>query len=167
MKSIPQDRGGLITAALVSLAGETSGTLNPYLRRHLSGHAARSCRWGDLEATTDVVDRLDVDALASDILQYSLGRTSLPVSIAATVSARDHICVSAQSDRPLLRQLAAACLAGFIRPDGAPGILRWAQPSGRAVLSVPLTGHTDLVRKRVVSGQAKHPGGAQRSRDGL
>ena len=24
-----------------------------------------------------------------------------------------------------------------------------------------------LVRKRVVSGQAKHPGGAQRSRDGL
>jgi hypothetical protein len=26
---------------------------------------------------------------------------------------------------------------------------------------------SELVRKRVVSGQAKHPGGAQRSRDGL
>jgi len=28
-------------------------------------------------------------------------------------------------------------------------------------------GRIDLVRKWVVSGQAKHPGGAQRSRDGL
>jgi thioredoxin reductase len=30
-----------------------------------------------------------------------------------------------------------------------------------------INGVVDLVRKWVVSGQAKHPGGAQRSRDGL
>src|ERR1019366_3874196 len=38
-----------------------------------------------------------------------------------------------------------------------PHELRWINPSSRRVLT--------LVRKRVVSGQAKHTGGAQRSRD--
>jgi hypothetical protein len=123
MGSTPQDRGGLITAALLSLAGQTSGTLNPYLRHHLSGHVALCNQWAELGTRPDVVDRLDAEALASDVLQHALGRMSLPVSVAATVFTLDHIRMSASSNRSLLRQLATARLLGFVRPGG--GIASW------------------------------------------
>ena len=40
MEFTPQDRRSVVSAALVTLAKRTSGDLNPYLRRHLSGHVA-------------------------------------------------------------------------------------------------------------------------------
>jgi hypothetical protein len=112
MVSIPQvnSRQRLVSAALLCLAELTSDDLNPYLRRHRSGHVALSGQWGEFDVRPELVDRLDVDALASDVLQHALGRTSVPVNVAATVFAREYIRTSASSDRSLLRQLAAACL---------------------------------------------------------
>jgi hypothetical protein len=81
-------RGSRVASALLALSRDQGGSLNPYLRKHLSGHVASARTWPQLAADTDVLDALDISALTSDVLNTSSGWNELPVEIAGTVANR-------------------------------------------------------------------------------
>jgi WD domain, G-beta repeat len=142
-------RRSRVAAALLTLSRVQTGALNPYLRRHLSGHVAYAEAWTQLAAATEVLDALDISALTSDVLNSTVSWTDLPGGIAGSITNR--LLVEAHPEsRASLRLLGAARLTGYACGHQALGGLSrvrvtWARRFVRGSASVPLAGHTGTV----------------------
>jgi len=139
-----------IVTALLAQAREIPQGMNAYVRRRLSGHVAEARAWDQLAGATEVLDALDVDALASDVLATSFGRRQLPVEVASTVLSRHLIASVSQADRTTVRQLAQAHQTGWVLGSDSATTsstlhLKWARRFVRDAMSVPLAGHTGAV----------------------
>ncbi|WP_329021535.1 hypothetical protein [Streptomyces sp. NBC_00690] len=118
-----------IVTALASLAADRSDAaprapLNGYLCRHLSGHAADAgpAGWRELARYRQVLDRIDIPALAVDVLGARLFGSApggLPGEVAGTFDSADLIRASSLADRPGLRQLGTARATGGL-PEAGP-----------------------------------------------
>ncbi|WP_336112290.1 WD40 repeat domain-containing protein [Streptomyces sp. PTD9-10] len=110
------DRARRITVALVRLADEDPGQpLNPYLARHLSGHAAAvgTAGWAALAERPAVLDRLSVPAMATDVLRAVGMSDRLPPSVLGVLDAAYLLRRGGPADRVGLRQLGTTRAAGL------------------------------------------------------
>ncbi|MFJ9763056.1 NACHT and WD repeat domain-containing protein [Streptomyces erythrochromogenes] len=106
-----------VSDALVRLADDSAGhrALNPYLERHLSGHAAAagSRGWAALAEVPIVLDRLSVPAVATDVL-HALGTSvDLPPAVLGVLDAAHLMRRAEPADRVGLRQLGTARATGI------------------------------------------------------
>ncbi|MGC4950261.1 hypothetical protein ACLQ2N_29185 [Streptomyces sp. DT224] len=121
-----------VTDALVRLAGRSADRpLNPYLERHLSGHAvaAGSHGWAALAERPTVLDRLSVPAVATDVL-HALGTSvDLPPAALGVLDAAHLMRRAEPTDRVGLRQLGTARATGsapvWEEPDEAMRRAGW------------------------------------------
>ena len=137
-------RGSRVASALLALSRDQGGSLNPYLRKHLSGHVASARTWPQLAADTDVLDALNISALTSDVPNTSSGWNELPVEIAGTVANRHLVEAHPRWFRRSLRTLGDARVAGYARGrEGGEGLsqvqVTWARRFVRNSVSVPLS----------------------------
>lgn len=154
----PRHRLALATA-LLELAEQQEGPLNPYLARHLSGHLTRSRAdaWDLLAARPHLLDRLDVRAVTADATRGN-DLTALPAEVVGTVVTAHLAGQSGPADRRGLRRLGMAQTAGPAAlavpiPAQRPSVPR-EQPLWEPVWSglrrrmphLTLAGHTDRVR---------------------
>ncbi|GAB7105252.1 hypothetical protein JCM4814A_35660 [Streptomyces phaeofaciens JCM 4814] len=113
-----QDTGGRalrITQALVRLADESRARpLNPYLERHLSGHAAAAGipGWAGLAERPEVLDRLSVPAVATDVLRAVGESGNLPPAVLGVLDTAHLLRRGGPADRVGLRQLGTARATG-------------------------------------------------------
>lgn len=100
-----------VLEALVELTREAADPA-PYLRRHLSGHAAALGRqgWSAFGVAPDVLDRLDLDTLLADSWRSSAD--DLPPSVLGVRRTAHLALAGAEEDRCGYRQLGAAREAG-------------------------------------------------------
>jgi len=91
-----------------------SGPLNPYLSRHLSGHAAETSGpgWLELARQPEVLDLVDARTLSSDAVASAFGRQDVPDEILAVIGARHQLTHASARDRRGLREIAMARHAG-------------------------------------------------------
>lgn len=115
------DQSARITVlqALVRLTRESADPV-PYLRRHLSGHAAALGRhgWSVLEAAPDVLDRLDLATLLAD--SWRSPTDELPPSVLAVRLTAHLALAGTDGDRCGHRQLGEARDAGHYAPGAEP-----------------------------------------------
>ncbi|MFI0827159.1 hypothetical protein ACH4Q7_22200 [Streptomyces roseolus] len=121
-----------VTDALVRLADDSADRpLNPYLERHLSGHAvaAGSRGWAALAERPTVLDRLSVPAVATDVL-HALGTSvDLPPAALGVLDAAHLMRRAEPADLVGLRQLGTARATGIApvweEPDEAVRRAGW------------------------------------------
>ncbi|WP_081240576.1 hypothetical protein [Streptomyces viridosporus] len=110
------ERALRVTDALVRLTDDSADRpLNPYLERHLSGHAAAvgSRGWAALAERSIVLDRLSVPAVATDVL-HALGTSvDLPPAVLGVLDAAHLMRRAEPADRVGLRQLGTARATGI------------------------------------------------------
>lgn len=163
-----QDERAAVLRALVALAEHRVRTapdtpLPGYLARHLSGHAAEAGRegWDELAGHLRVLDRIDVPALAGDVLSAGMSLNSgageaegLPSGVLGTVASAHLIRVARPGDRPGLRQLGEARTTGGHTEAGPDADWRicWSRMA-RHSPHLPLEGHVRPV-KDLVSWEA-------------
>ncbi|MGW7436566.1 hypothetical protein [Streptomyces sp. NPDC054849] len=105
-----------ITDALMRLADEYPGRpLNSYLERHLSGHAAAAGirGWATLAERSAVLDRLSVEAVASDVLRAVGESGDLPPAVLGVMDTAHLLRCCGPADRVGLRQLGTARATGI------------------------------------------------------
>lgn len=110
------ERRRRVTEALVHLADEAPGQpLNCYLARYLSGHAAAAGipGWTVLADHPTVLDRLSVEAVATDALRAVGGARGLPPSVLGVLDAAYLLRHCGPGDRVGLRQFGTARAAGI------------------------------------------------------
>lgn len=109
----------VVLQALVHLTREAADPA-PYLRRHLSGHAAALGRhgWSVLGAAPDVLDRLDLATLLAD--SWRSPTDDLPPSVLAVRRTAHLALAGADGDRCGYRQLGEAREAGHYAPRVEP-----------------------------------------------
>ena len=92
---------------------------------------AAAAAWQDLADAPEVLDRLDPDAVAREVLRSTPRWTQLPAGIVAVVAARHVLATAEPADRHVIRTVAAARYAGVApRPDDTGNgcwRLRWAR----------------------------------------
>jgi WD40 repeat protein len=137
-----------VARALVSAASAAASTgLNPYLRRHLSGHVGEVDAWPLLAEEDEVLDLLIADAVVADATRTAFGTGQLPAEVAAVLSTRHLIAAASAEQRRAVRQAAMAWSRAAPRGSGvgaASWSIVWAQLQPRSV-HVVLTGHTNWV----------------------
>src|SRR3954470_3390011 len=126
------------------------GELDPYLRRYLPEHVGGSGLWDRLGERIDVLDRLDPDVVASEVMRTAGGLASLPVSILTTMVAHAELRSPVVEDRRLARALAASRL-GLSDPAMTDPRLRWSRLN-TVVPHLPFVGHTGGVNPGAVLG---------------
>ncbi len=134
-----------VARALARAATQAPHGLNPYLSRYLSGHLGEVGGWDLL--SEEVLDQLDVEALAADAVRNSFGSTLLPAEIAAVLSTRDRLASTSEPlRRRAIRRTGMAWISGpgSTSDDAAPWLVVWVQLRPRPV-HVVLTGHTSGV----------------------
>ncbi|MEV7219055.1 hypothetical protein AB0N98_04155 [Streptomyces sp. NPDC093681] len=121
-----------VTDALVRLAGGSADRpLNPYLERHLSGHAvaAGSRGWAALAERPTVLDRLSVPAVATDVLHALGASVDLPPAALGVLDAAHLMRRAEPADGVGLRQLGTARATGIApvweEPDEAMRRAGW------------------------------------------
>ncbi|MFF9199356.1 hypothetical protein ACF09L_29540 [Streptomyces sp. NPDC014779] len=178
-RSVPCEREAVLRA-LAGLAERRiedapDAPLPGYLARHLSGHAAATgpVGWRELAAHPRVLDRIDLPALAADVLSAGMSLTSaagdaeqLPGAVLGTVASAHLIRASRPGDRPGLRQLGEARTTGGHTEAGPDGEWRvcWSRLE-RHSPHLPLDGHVRPV-KELVSWGAEIPLLASGAEDG-
>ncbi|WFE59206.1 WD40 repeat domain-containing protein [Micromonospora sp. WMMD712] len=154
------DRRSRIADALLKAVAGTTGPLDRHLRRNLSAYVRAGERWAALAALPDVIDGLDPQALAADVVQAAFQGRPVPAAMAGIVDVWAAMAEVPVPERGLYRWLGLAGQQGLVtvEPDGPPVVagpwrLRWAarerRPSrgrlpgsGReitALAAVPLT----------------------------
>ncbi|MFG3498935.1 hypothetical protein [Streptomyces sp. NPDC047928] len=118
------ERRRRVAEELVRLADEAAEQpLNPYIARHLSGHAAAAGvpGWAALADRPAVLDQLSVEAVATDVLRAVGGRRGLPPSVLGVLDAAHLLRHCGPADRVGLRQFGTARAAGVapVREDSA------------------------------------------------
>jgi WD40 repeat protein len=111
----PDGRSGQqpVVAALVDLVStdlqdqEVAPALNPYLARHLAGHAADAGPqgWQVLGSRHDVLDLLNPYDLTAEALRSAEGFGGLPASVLGTIESAYLTGSATVADRPGLREL--------------------------------------------------------------
>jgi WD40 repeat protein len=154
-----------ITRALLRAARTP---LHPYLRHHLSGHAAAACAdgWAALATRPDVLDQLDVGAVTADVMADPDLFGALPPAVLGTVVTGHLALAGTPADRTGLRRIGTARITGgwsvpqttaevgAVTAAGAGVIgtaweLRWARIR-RDPAHVTLAGHDRPVRALAV-----------------
>ncbi|MFJ4125677.1 NACHT and WD repeat domain-containing protein [[Kitasatospora] papulosa] len=120
------ERTRRIADALVRLADEDPGQpLNPYLERRLSGHVAAVGipGWASLAGCPNVLDRLSVPAVATDVLRAVSEFDGLPPAVLGVLDTAHLLRRCAPADRVGLRQLGTARATGVapVREEPRPG----------------------------------------------
>ena len=105
-----------ITSALLRVA---RNPLHPYLRRHLSGHAAAAglAGWQAAATRPDVVDQLDVAALTADIMAAPELIGVLPAAVLGTAMTSHLALAGTAVDRTGLRRMGTARITGGWTPE--------------------------------------------------
>ena len=100
-----------ITNALLRSA---RSPLHPYLRRHLSGHAAAAgvAGWAAVASRPDVIDWLDVAAMTADVMAKPNIIGDLPVAVLGTVVTSHLALAGTSADRTGLRRMGSARITG-------------------------------------------------------
>ncbi|MFI9804228.1 hypothetical protein ACIHEJ_07635 [Streptomyces sp. NPDC052301] len=162
-RSGPHERAAVLRA-LVALAEHRVAAapdvpLPGHLARHLSAYAAEAGPdgWRELAGRPRVLDRIDVPALAGDVLSAGLSLTSeapnagrLPGGVLGTVASAHLIRAARPGDRPGLRQLGAARTTGEHTEAGPDAAWRvcWSRMA-RHFPHLPLDGHVRPVKELV------------------
>jgi WD40 repeat protein len=118
------ERHALIVRVILDHADRDATPFNVYLARRLSGHVGAGGRlsWDELGERPDVLDRLDLRAVAADAVRTAFGRMRLPAPIAGVIGALQHLAdVGSPEDRRILRDVASARHAGVTRFPSARG----------------------------------------------
>ncbi|MFJ3643146.1 hypothetical protein ACIPRD_25790 [Streptomyces sp. NPDC090108] len=104
----------VLGALLATVRPGSGDPLHPYVRRHLSGHAAAAGMdgWQALAARPDVLDRLDARALGADAVRSALGRPGVPEAVTGVLGARHRLVHARPQDRRGIREMAMAQQAG-------------------------------------------------------
>ena len=99
---------GRVARALITSAGK--GELpSPYVVLRLAEHVAEAGAWEDLSAAPYLLDQLDPDSVATAALRMAFGRSDLPGSIGASLSARHLFNRLDPDDRLMTRWISVAC----------------------------------------------------------
>ncbi|WP_034263877.1 AAA family ATPase [Actinospica robiniae] len=140
--SNPQDAHAAIATALAALA-RASRPRQPgaYIVRHLTAHVAISDEWPLLSRDTRLLDALDPDAVAADMLRAKFGAARVSDEVAAVLSARHLLRTLPVAQRALVREIAQARLSGDTTRGAA---LRWACLRSEP-LHLVMTGHVGAV----------------------
>ncbi|MFG3021597.1 hypothetical protein ACGFZQ_24135 [Streptomyces sp. NPDC048254] len=162
-RSGPHERAAVLRA-LVALAADRVEAapdvpLPGHLARHLSAYAAEAGPdgWRELAGCPRVLDRIDVPALAGDVLSGGMSLTSeagnagrLPGGVLGTVASAHLIRSASPGDRPGLRQLGAARITGEHTEAGPDAAWRvcWSRMA-RHFPHLPLDGHVRPVKELV------------------
>lgn len=103
----------MVTRAMINSAGLQS-VLNPYLHRYLPSHASAAGieGWAELAARPDVLDRLDIRAIMSEVMRQRGGVSRLPAAVLGAFATGHLALAGAPGDRSALRQLGMARAAG-------------------------------------------------------
>ena len=97
-----------VARALIASADQ--GDLpSPYVVLRLAEHVATAGSWDDLAASPYLLDQLDPDSVAAAALRAAFGRSDLPSSIGASLSARHLFNRLGPEDRLMTRWIAVAC----------------------------------------------------------
>jgi WD40 repeat protein len=125
----------LVTRGLIG-AARSQSVLNPYLRRHLPAHAsgAGAEGWAELAASPEILDRLDIRAIMSEVMRQRGGVSRLPAAVLGAFIT-GHLALSGgPADRTALRQLGEARAVGRWPADRAgPGTPRGSGADGEAM----------------------------------
>ncbi|MDR6974193.1 WD40 repeat protein [Streptomyces sp. 3330] len=153
----PPDNDDRHRRIAIRLARQADGrvpdeTPNPYVRHHLTDHAALGgpTAWEALAARPRLLDRLDATAVRASAKLTGFGRFALPPAVAGVVAAYDRIAEAPAGDRRGLRELATArCTDQSSPPRQLPDpqaawCLVWARLQRRP-LHLPLQGHRSEV----------------------
>jgi WD40 repeat protein len=100
--------------------------LNPYLRQHLSTHAAyaQHTAWEELGGRPDVLDRLDPYAVAGDALRTPRA-DRLPAAVLGTINSADLVRQGGDDDRAGLRMLGEGWVHGATARTHTPAPGAW------------------------------------------
>jgi WD40 repeat protein len=98
----------IVRTLATAAAGDLPRPPCSYVVHHLSGHAAAAQTWDELAHFPQLIDYLDPDTLAADLLRTSFGRADLPAEMAAVLNARPALIGAAPRDRAAIRALAMA-----------------------------------------------------------
>jgi WD40 repeat protein len=138
-----------VVRALIASGGE-SELPNPYVIQRLAEHVAAAGAWDDLAAAPYLLDQLDPDSVAAAALRTAFGRSDLPGSIGASLSARHLFNRLNPEDRLMTRWIAVACGSWSRVADSHA----WARIRGREPPHVAMFGHRGSVRAVVPWSQS-------------
>jgi WD40 repeat protein len=123
---------------------------SPYVVQRLAEHVATAGAWDDLAAAPYLLDQLDPDSVAAAALRAAFGRSDLPGSIGASLSARHLFNRLNPQDRLMTRWIAVACGARSWTASSHA----WARIRGREPPHVAMFGHRGSVRAILPWSQA-------------
>jgi WD40 repeat protein len=129
-----------VARALIESARE-GGPPNPYVVERLAEHVARAGAWDELAAAPYLLDQLDPDSVAVAALRTAFGRSDLPGSIGASLSARHLFNRLPPEDRLMTRWIAVSCGS-----EAAADSHAWARIGEREPPHVAMFGHQGPVR---------------------
>lgn len=130
-----------VVRALITSSREGESP-SPYVVRRLADHVAAAGAWDDLAAEPYLLDELNPDSVAVAVLRTAFGRSDLPASIGASLSARHLFNRLAPGDRLMTRWIAVACGSWASASDTHA----WARIGKREPPHVAMFGHQGPVR---------------------
>ncbi|GAA2484960.1 NACHT and WD40 repeat domain-containing protein [Winogradskya humida] len=105
-----------IASALIAHAQRRNGSApNPYVIRHLAAHVAEGSLWPELAAATALLDHIDPDSVATEVLGVA-DPASLPPAILATSRSRHVLAPAGPEDRRLIRSVTSGRYGGLPLP---------------------------------------------------
>src|SRR5580692_774468 len=137
----PQSTERRILDALLDRAAGDLTAMSPYLRDRLTEHIGAVNAWPLLTSRPELLDHLDVEAVASELLRTGSGRVDLPPSVLAALIARPELTSVARTEQATARPREASRASA----GEAPWRVKWAALE-RSTEHVVLTGHASAVR---------------------
>ena len=127
---VPEQHRRIVYALIAAATRALPAPPNPYLVFHLASHTAEAQAWSALADAAGLLDFLDPDAVAAEVLRTAFGRTDTPPDIATFLHARHLLARIPRDERAVVRAIAAARLTGVpVSPEKDPPIsafaIRW------------------------------------------
>jgi hypothetical protein len=117
-------------------------TRSSYLERYLAAHVAAGGLWSELDGK--VLNLIDPRTVRAEAFRLAYGREVLPPLVLATMVAASDLAAASQTQRGLVRVLAAHRLGAAADTIPAHPALRWSRLN-LVTPHITLTGHTSMV----------------------
>ncbi len=165
---VPEQHRRIVYAFIAAATRALPAPPNPYLVFHLASHTAEAQAWSALAGAAGLLDHLDPDAVAAEVLRTAFGRTDTPPDIAAFLHARHLLARIPRKERAVARAIAAARLTGIpVSPEKDPPVsafaIRWLAGQADNSLSFSTSKRTRhgvserwVITRRIFVGVADH-----------
>ena len=139
-----------IVEALLGLCqAHSEAASSPYVREHLAAHVAAGQAWQRLTASPDLLDRLNPNTLAAELLRTQFARHDVPSEIIASAADWEALSRASVAERSMIRAISMARFTESCPESGHPLAEEWRWGWARVrrdAPSVALSGHRGIVR---------------------